>query len=347
MKLFSAFTVLSLSSSLALAAPLSIVGQVDITIPVKDKNGQRVEQHFVLPKYLYSKEMSSAMKKQARAFKPYSLSNMRAAVELPPKVDLGMEGTPVLNQGRHGSCVTFATSGAIDAAMAAGDYVSQLCSLELGTSLAINDEIPYSGWNGTFVDSVIDQMLTYGVVGKNHQLLNGCAGVKQYPISDEYNEGMPMSKEDYQKVSVPLKDVISSHSFGLYESESDYGRDIVWETKEALAKGQRLVIGMGLAVQFNNGGAVGSSVTENDTWMMTPDILMEVAKGNIYAGHALVVIGYDDNAQAIDPSGYTNTGLFKVRNSWSEYAGDKGDYYISYDHFQILVDSINSVSVKK
>ncbi len=38
----------------------------------------------------------------------------------PEKVELGMNGVPVLNQGMHGTCVTFAVTAAVDAALGKG-----------------------------------------------------------------------------------------------------------------------------------------------------------------------------------------------------------------------------------
>src|SRR5262245_37425480 len=48
--------------------------------------------------------------------------------KLPSKIDLGMNRVPVLDQGRHGSCVTFAVTAALDAELGKGDYISQLCN---------------------------------------------------------------------------------------------------------------------------------------------------------------------------------------------------------------------------
>ncbi len=63
-------------------------------------------------------------------------------------IQLGMNDVPVLDQGRFGSCVTFANTAAVDAALNKGDYISQLCLLQLGRYLEKNAYIP-SGWNGS------------------------------------------------------------------------------------------------------------------------------------------------------------------------------------------------------
>ena len=38
----------------------------------------------------------------------------------------------------------------------------------------------------------------------------------------------------------------------------------------------------------------------------------------------------------IDKNGLEHKGLITLRNSWGENAGDKGNFYMSYDYFDIL-----------
>ena len=60
---------------------------------------------------------------------------------LSSKVDLGMNETPVLDQGNHGSCATFAVTGALDAIAYQDDHISQLCLLQLGQYLSENSKL--------------------------------------------------------------------------------------------------------------------------------------------------------------------------------------------------------------
>ncbi|WP_367608210.1 hypothetical protein [Legionella sp. W05-934-2] len=353
MNKFLSLSVLTLSTSIAFASHLEITGQVDVKIPAKDKNGEQKTYKFKLPKYNLTPEVRNKIKMKLKHYPSnvYQQKVPKFAMELPPKVDLGMEGTPVLDQGAHGSCVTFAVSGAINATLGAGDYVSPLCSLELGATLAINDEIPFSGWNGSYGDIVLSQMMTYGVVSKNHQKYHGCAGVFTYPEDDEMSEGRPMDKAEYMKASIPIKDVVQwdmlMSDFGIRLTNQDGMFDPAWMAKEELAKGHRLSIGMLLDVNYGIAGAVGTHKAYYDTWMITPEIIMDAISGDIYAGHELVVTGYDDNVIVYDDNGYYNKGVFKVRNSWSPYIGDQGDFYITYDHFNIFVGEMHALYLKK
>lgn len=350
MKKMLPLAIFSLSSSLAMAAPFTIDGQIKVKVTPNTQGVQAQKPlEFSLPKVRISKDAKEYLISNLKNFPRKNLNLHSFATELPQKVDLGMEGTPVLNQGMHGSCVTFANTAAIDALLGAGDYVSQLCSLELGSWLAINDKIEYSGWNGSWGPIVLEQLMDYGVISKNHQKLHGCAGVQSYPTRDETNEGTPMSADDYGKYSLPISRLVDWSPM-LYAADAFSSKMspemMVWLAKEQLAKGNRLTIGMFLDVNVGHAGAAGSYRAPNDTWMITPQIIIDAVYGDIYAGHELVVTGYDDNAIVMDEDGNVNQGVFKLRNSWSSLAGDNGDYYVSYEHFAFFTDEIQVLSLK-
>jgi C1A family cysteine protease len=44
-------------------------------------------------------------------------------------------------------------------------------------------------------------------------------------------------------------------------------------------------------------------------------------------GHEMIIIGYNDNAKVL-----------KLRNSWGPDRGDNGDFYMSYDYYQLMVN---------
>ncbi|MCC5791639.1 MAG: C1 family peptidase [Legionellaceae bacterium] len=343
--------VLSLSSSLAFATPFSIDGEVSVHITPQGQGLTNTEtMQFNLPRIKLSAQAKQYLSEQLQNYPQSAYRPALFSSELPPKVSLGMQGTPVLNQGRHGSCVTFANTAAIDAVLGAGDYISQLCSLELGSWLAINDKIEYSGWNGSWGPVVLDQLMDYGIISKNHEKYQGCAGVQSYPLHDENDEGHPMSEDDYKKYSIPLSRLVDWKP--LLNVEQAFSSQInpdmlVWLAKEQLAKGHRLTIGMMLDVNVGHAGALGSYKAANDTWMITPEIISDAVNGDIYAGHELVVTGYDDNAIVLDDAGHENRGVFTLRNSWSAFAGDQGNYYVSYDHFKFFTDEVQVIRLKK
>jgi len=339
--------VLSLSSSLALASQISLKGDVEVQITPRNQSGVVQQLKFKLPTYELSKNAKSLLRNQLSQYPENSVNNTYFSSEIPRKVTLGMQMTPVLDQGYHGSCVTFAVTAAIDAALGAGDYVSQLCSLELGSYLAIHDKIPASGWNGSYATWVLQQITDYGIISKNHQKLNGCADVRDYPLLDETNIGKPMADSDYLAQSIPVSNLINWQV--LLKDDEAFSEKVdmnvlINQMKEELAKGNRLTIGMLLDVYVGDAGAVGSNRTMFDTWMLTPEIIMDVIDGKIEAGHELVVTGYDDDLVVKDMMGNTNQGVFTLRNSWSTVAGDQGNYYVTYDYFKFL--AIEAVALR-
>jgi len=268
----------------------------------------------------------------------------------PRKIDLGMNDVPVLNQAPFGTCVTFAVTAAIDAAIGQGDYVSQLCQLQLGNYLARTGYIP-SGWDGTLGQHVLSNITTFGLITKKNESHEGCGGLTTYPEGDDW---MPpsgeMSVEEFHNLS------FNTTNYGVYwqmllEPNQAFSKryqpnktlDII---KSALNKGDRVVIGSLLAdVDRGIAGAVGHHKSGLDTWVLTPDIMRDlfVNPSSVENGHEMVVIGYDDDATAIDTDDKRHKGLLKLRNSWGAARGDKGDFYMTYDYFMTFAVEAYSV----
>ena len=261
---------------------------------------------------------------------------------------LGMNNVPVLDQGSHGSCVTFANTAAIDAALNKGDYVSQLCLLQLGRYLQDNGYVP-SGWEGSLGPVVLNEITTFGVINKAQQTSNGCGGLMQYPMTGEESQlGSPMSPVDYHK----LTDIDTSAEISwstvldmseLFEASME-PRQTLTQVKNLLNSGNRLTFGVLLpGIEMGVAGAVGKFHATNDTWLLTPEIMAIFESSKDFAGHEMVITGYNDSASAVDSMGRTYTGLLTLRNSWGVNMGDKGDFYMSYDYFQALAIEVQRI----
>jgi hypothetical protein len=263
---------------------------------------------------------------------------------LPGASSLGMNGVPVLDQGQHGTCVAFAVTGAIDAAYTEGahipgdDHFSELCSLELGSTLEAQDPNNLSGWDGSWGTIVLNQMTEHGLITKAYQESRGCAGVRDYPLMAENDHGRPMSVADFhshsEKVIPPVSYKVILHSEEAFAKNDN----VLQQVKAAISAGHRVTFGILLDVDQGYNGALGTYKVSHDTWILTKEIAKHAKAGTIEAGHEMIIVGYDDNIAVKDPQPKrkSHKGLLTLRNSWGKEAGDQGTYYMTYDHFQAL-----------
>lgn len=260
---------------------------------------------------------------------------------IPNKAQLEMNKVPVLDQGIHGTCVTFAVTGALDASIGKGDYVSQLCNLQLGTYLEKHG-YGYSGWDGSFSSTVINQIDQFGIVNMDNQQTTGCGGLTKYPTYYSHDPESFIEPEQYRSMSEMV--------FGKVVNWTDvYQKDDPVKTlddvKQSLHSGDRLVFGVMIPhADLGFVGAVGKYKTWifKDTWVLTPEILEGIE--HIESGHEMIITGYDDDAVAVDNNGNKHKGLLKLRNSWGKLVGDYGEFYMSYDYFKLLASEVTRFS---
>lgn len=274
---------------------------------------------------------------------------------LPPAVSIGMNDVPVLDQGQHGTCVTFANTGAIDAAYGKTDYISQLCNLELGSYLENQDSRYPSGWDGSFGSIVLDQIKKYGIITMSYQKQYGCgsatAKLKAYPLNDGNNNGYPMSVADFTQHSEQImKDIYVKEFLNANDSFSPKANmdAVLTKVKTALNAGHRVTFGTLLDVNGSLGMVNGAAgMYQNipyDAWIVTPQIKKDAKAQKIDAGHEMIITGYDDNAEILGPNNTVHKGILILRNSWSDEAGNKGEYYMSYEYFKLLALEANEIS---
>ena len=271
-------------------------------------------------------------------------------LNLPTQVQLGMNQLPVLDQGSYGTCVTFANTAAIDAVLNRGDYISQLCQLELGQYLENNTNGSFlSGWSGSMGPMVLTQMDHFGFVTKHIEQTIGCAGLSKYPTDGN----IPQNEVDlpgYKKISTSLTNETFNVGWSslmdfnqAFDNETDRNK-LLTAVKESLHHGDRLTFGVLLfSPQMGMAGAVGKHAVSNDTWIITPAIDGMINIHDVHGGHEMIITGYDDNAIATDDNGQLYKGLLTLRNSWGKYAGDAGNFYMSYDYFTRLTVEVQRI----
>lgn len=273
---------------------------------------------------------------------------------------------PVLNQGMHGTCVTFSNTNAINALLLTdkAHSISQLCNLVLGAAFDKSTEGPYaigylpSGWNGTYGAYVLEQIERFGVMTMPNEASGSCGGITQYPTDTTFIPPA-MSPQSFAQLS---SNVMSSldwstlisygQRFSTDPANPYNGANLLNQVKQIIAannpsKGSRLLstIGFQLYGSLCDAGAcakkVGSSSSTADTWALTS----EISKQTVFPtdGHEVIVFGYDDNAVAIDNNGVAHKGLLTLRNSWGANMGDRGNYYMAYDYFVKFVTEAHEI----
>lgn len=332
------------------ASPVKITGTVEQSL--KTTNSHALANNHIKPIKkikLLKVELNNQFRENliAEVNHPEAIKqNLKA----PTAKDLGMGNVPVLDQGMHGTCVTFANTAAIDAAMEKGHYLSQLCQLQLGNYLSQHGYTP-SGWGGSWGKTVLNQMATFGIVSLENQRTSGCAGLKEYPINDFQGTEASMSPEEYHAISDDLSEYVHWSSILDVDQLDDEDLDknaILEQVKKSLNEGDRLTFGV-LLMDLEQGtvGAVASNKALNDTWALTPDIIEHLYDNPDFGGHEMIIVGYDDNAVAKDSEGHTYKGLLHLRNSWGTSIGDKGDFYMSYAYFKTLALEVSRIRTYK
>ena len=347
MKLARLTISLMLLSGGVIAQDIKVVGSVDQPISLNSTNNLNgamtsVKHISLLKVELSNKARQKIANRAVAAFKHSQESLPAGDATAPTTIQLGMGSVPVLDQGSYGTCATFSNTAAVDAVLKKGDYISQTCQLELGMYLETNGYNP-SGWDGSTGPTVLNQMTAFGVVSKYQQSTNGCGGLNNYPQAGTATApGTGMLPEDYHAIGEAMDPAIVGWSSVVdsYDVFSDKTSTIalVAKMKTILQAGDRLTFGVLLPLADEGvAGALGKHHVTNDSWVLTPEIVADLKTERNLPGHEMIITGYDDNAVAVDAKGRSYKGFFTLRNSWSQSAGDKGNFYMSYAYFETLV----------
>lgn len=343
-----------LFSSSIFAQDFEFSGEIHQSVPQKSISIKGQRHHVIEPKNAQTPDTVTVLKMQLsdRAWEKINENASDASSSFEDSngknnIQLGMNNVPVLDQGPHGTCVTFSATAAIDAVLNKGDYISQLCQLQLGSYLEKNG-YTYSGWDGSFALIVLNQMQSFGIVTKETQAQIGCAGYKEYPsyTSSEPTDSLPLV--DYHQISLPLSTQVGWTS--IIDYYTSFNEEVAPEktleqVKNALQSGDRLIFGTLLfRMDLGVAGAVGQYRTANDTWILTSEIKKAIEdKDDQVGGHEMIITGYNDDAVVTDSHGQPHKGLLTLRNSWGSKRGHNGTFYMSYDYFKALAIEVTRI----
>ncbi|AXG70548.1 papain family cysteine protease [Kordia sp. SMS9] len=233
-----------------------------------------------------------------------------AGDELPSTFDLSNRMPPAGDQGRQSSCVAWAVG------YACKSYQEKY---EEGSSFfnggAINK-------NAVFSPSFIYNQINNGVDGGS--LFIDALNLVSQQGAVKWSD-MPYNESDYTtRPNNNIKDRAKKYKIDFWRQVNAADSK---EVKAQLNAGFPVIIGAMIDRGFVNNGR--NSVGQDFIW--------NNYSGQQLGGHAMIVVGYDDNRSA-----------FKVLNSWGQNWGNNGYCWISYSFFPntvreayVMKDAIN------
>ena len=304
---------------------------------------------------------------QMRSLQLDSLGQNRAVSAMPSEINLTMNGVPVVFQGNYPTCVTFAVTAALNAAINKGDYISQLCLCQLSTNL-VQDTYWHSLWDGASIDTVLSHISQHGIINTVDQKKGYCNKVKKYPIDyDEKYTKHKMSTATYHACSVDLLDdyriepqllFVFAHTYSIDDNPDriltlgNYSDGWVTQDESFAAVRKSLMEGNRVVMQFLFKGDLargGMKQVDNDTWFVSKALRSAFNKVHYFPdspdwySHCVVLYGYNDNIITRNEAGESQKGVFYVRNSWGEEMLE----YMTYDYFKLMSLEATSINTAK
>lgn len=227
--------------------------------------------------------------------------------EFPSSVSLLKYAPPRLNQGRQGSCVGWASAYSARSILYARQTGTNASNAAFSPAFVYN-QIALEGCQGSYLMEAMENMKNVGSL----------------PFSDfKYDE-----RTCQNEPSSTQKRAASSYKIKGYNRLTKGGYDYKVDLdgiRQNIAQGAPVVIGMQVGGSFMQ-GMYGKS-----DWRPTSGD--KSLRG--FSGHAMSVIGYDDNR---------NGGSFQIMNSWGKEWGDNGIGWVTYNDFDYFVKEAYGLS---
>ncbi len=233
---------------------------------------------------------------QAKVFEPlaYGFGNRN---QLPSRVSLETYAPPTRHQGQQGSCVGWASAYAARTILEARATGKDPASLAFSPSYLYN-QIHLEGCQGAYMLDAMKSMSQNGALPYNEFQYDEST-CSNYPSGNQIRRGRQFNINGYNRLTL---------------GANNYKPDIM-AIKQNLAQGSPVVIGMMV------GGTFMSRMLGQKVWNPTQRDYSMAG----YGGHAMCVIGYNDNFEG---------GAFQILNSWGDRWGDRGIAWVRYRDFE-------------
>jgi len=224
------------------------------------------------------------------------------AVSAPATIDLRPYCSPIENQGSLGSCTANATVGLVEyfERRAHGRFID---ASRLFLYKATRDLLHWTGDTGAYLRSTMGALALFGVPPEEYWPYN----IARFDI--EPSSFLFSFAANYKAIKYFRLDPTGTPPATL-----------LTRIKANLVKGLPPIFGF----------TVYNSISQAATSGKIP----YPANGDrVIGGHAMLVVGYDDNLQITNTTnGAKTTGALIVRNSWGPAWGDHGYGYLPYDY---------------
>ena len=227
-------------------------------------------------------------------------ANLPKASELPKSVDLrGVHMPPIVDQGDVGSCTANAAAAIIDYCehVANGAFLTPSRAFQYWNTEVLDGSDPTQD-NGGTIRSAVKAIATNGAVPDDWWPYDS-AHIMHEPTKIEFDEGKKYLADAYV-----LVDQLGMQPF-----------EVLTLIKQVVAGGFPLEFGSAVFNQIMKVGADGKIAMPEEN---------EIPAG----GHALVIVGYDDEFVNLGNS----KGAFLIRNSWGTEWGITGYGWMPYGY---------------
>jgi C1A family cysteine protease len=239
-----------------------------------------------LPKYHWAKDPFDIRDK------PYQLVPMPTVA---PRVDLRQYASAIEDQGNLGSCTGNAIAGAIE-----------LMDRKNNKQLEISRLFIY------YQERLLEGTVYYDAGAYIRDGIKAC-----------YTYGAPLeSLWPYNQSKWATRPTTAAYNDALNRRVTGYAKCFNYSAvKNALAAGTPVIIGFTVYSSFEGAWSNIKHGQAGSGMMPYPNVGSE----SILGGHAVCLVGYDDNL---------NGGRFIARNSWGTGWGDNGYFYMPYQVIQ-------------
>ncbi|MEW1913735.1 C1 family peptidase [Kitasatospora sp. NPDC085895] len=219
----------------------------------------------------------------------------------PESVDLRQFCSPIVDQGELGSCTANAASGVLEyfEIRAHGNFIP---ASRLFIYKATRDLLQWTGDTGAYLRSTMGAITLFGAPPEKYWPYD-IPAFENEPAAFHYAFASNYQALTYYRLDPP----------------GTPANDLLADIKAHAASGIPSMFGF--------------AVYESIRHTANGNIPFPSPSENLLGGHAVMVVGYDNNRAVTNPlDGSTTTGAFIIRNSWGTGWGDSGYGYIPYQY---------------